>query len=203
MCSGEETVPADNAFDPATHITFEDLSVWIIRLPHQFVKLGLKSSKTDSFRRWLTWWWEEPSTSFGQWRQSWPISRVGRNPGGFFFQFEDRRLLTKSRFVNYVRDGLKKIGLHHKEYAGHSFHIGASLEGTCLRPPPQHKSKKLDSFYRSPPPHNFLGSTSNSNRLFSLQCYTHDACGSLDIHTTLPSFYCFNELYVDLELQTN
>ena len=50
MRSGEITVPADNAFDPGTHITFEDLSVDNTANP-QFVKLRLKSSKTDPFRR--------------------------------------------------------------------------------------------------------------------------------------------------------
>ena len=50
MRSGEVTVPADNAFDPGTHITFEDLSMDNTANP-QFVKLWLKSSKTDPFRR--------------------------------------------------------------------------------------------------------------------------------------------------------
>ena len=34
--------------------------------------------------------------------------------------------MSKSKFVEYVRDGLQKAGLPAKDYAGHSFRVGAA-----------------------------------------------------------------------------
>ena len=45
---------------------------------------------------------------------------------GFFFRFEDGRLLTKDRFINGVRHVMTACGVDAKAYAGHSFRIGAA-----------------------------------------------------------------------------
>ena len=48
--SGEVTVPSDSAFNPSAHLTFEDVSVDQITEP-QVLKVHLKTSKTDPFRK--------------------------------------------------------------------------------------------------------------------------------------------------------
>ena len=48
--SGEVTVLSDSAFDPATHIMFEDINVDDTTNP-TLLKLRLKASKTDQFRK--------------------------------------------------------------------------------------------------------------------------------------------------------
>ena len=45
---------------------------------------------------------------------------------GFLFKFRDGRPLTKARFVDAVRSALATAGLNPKDYAGHSFRIGAA-----------------------------------------------------------------------------
>ena len=47
--SGELTVPSDSAFDPAAHLTFDDVKVDNITNP-TLLKIRLKASKTDPFR---------------------------------------------------------------------------------------------------------------------------------------------------------
>ena len=51
---------------------------------------------------------------------------------GFLFQFTDGRLLTKPRLVEEVRKALTAAGFIAKDYAGHSFRIGATTTaGAC------------------------------------------------------------------------
>ena len=47
--SGEMTVPSDSAFDPAAHLTFDNVKVDNITNP-TLLKIRLKASKTDPFR---------------------------------------------------------------------------------------------------------------------------------------------------------
>ena len=48
--AGELTVPSESAFDSTTHLCFPDVSLDCIHNP-QVVKLRLKASKTDPFRK--------------------------------------------------------------------------------------------------------------------------------------------------------
>lgn len=45
---------------------------------------------------------------------------------GPLFRFENGRALTRQRFVDHVREGLKMAGIDHSRYCGHSFRIGAA-----------------------------------------------------------------------------
>ncbi len=45
--AGELTIPSDNAFDPTTHLTVEDITINDVAN----LKLHLKASKTDPFRK--------------------------------------------------------------------------------------------------------------------------------------------------------
>ncbi len=131
MRSGEITVPSDGSFDCKAHMTYEDVSVDNVTNP-QKVKVRLKASKTDPFRKGV-------DIVIGRTQNklcpvtamlSYLVAR-GQKPG-FLFQFQDGRLLTKSRFVEAVRQVLVTIGLNPRHYAGHSFRIGAATTaGAC------------------------------------------------------------------------
>ena len=45
---------------------------------------------------------------------------------GPLFRFQDDRFLTKQLFIDKVRLGFDTLGINSKDYAGHSFRIGAA-----------------------------------------------------------------------------
>ena len=103
--SGEVTVPSDAAFDPATHLTFNDISIDDSTNP-TLLKLHLKASKSDPFRKGVDIVVGRTNNKLC------PVAAVlaylatrGNGPG-FLFKFQDGRLLTKSRFVDAVREAL-------------------------------------------------------------------------------------------------
>ena len=49
----------------------------------------------------------------------------GGKPGPLFL-FQNRKPLTRPRFVDAVRDALRKTGLDEEKYCSHSFRIGAA-----------------------------------------------------------------------------
>ena len=103
--SGEVTVPSDSSCDPATHLTVHDISVNDTTNP-TWLKLHLKASKTDPFRKGV-------DVVVGRTNNKLcPVAAMlayvaitGNNPG-FLFKFQDGRPLTKSRFVESVREAL-------------------------------------------------------------------------------------------------
>ena len=123
--SGEVTVPSDAAFDPTAHLTFDDIKVDSITNPTS-LKICFKASKTDPFRRGV-------DIVVGRTNDKLcPVTAVlaylvtrGNDPG-FLFKFQDGRHLTKSRFVEAVRQALGRAGFDPMAYAGHSFRIGAA-----------------------------------------------------------------------------
>ena len=98
----------------------------------QTLKIRLKASKTDPFRQGVDIVVERTHNELC------PVAALlaylvirGAKPG-FLFQFQDGRLLTKSRFVEAVRQALARIGLNPLHYAGLSFRIGAATTaGAC------------------------------------------------------------------------
>ncbi len=122
MRSGEMTL---TSFDPSSHLSFGDVTVDDISAP-QIVKLHLKASKTDPFRKGV-------EIVLGRTHNSLcPVAallsyltRRGNKPG-FLFLSADGRPLTKSRFILKIREALSYLGIDSSQYAGHSFRIGAA-----------------------------------------------------------------------------
>ena len=113
--AGEVVVPSDTEFDPSQHLTYDNIAVDKI-----------KQSKTDPFRKGVT---VVIGCAVG------PLCPLAvillymarRKPGkGPLFWFEDGRPLTRDHFVMKVREALQQIGMEPKNYAGHSFKIGAA-----------------------------------------------------------------------------
>ena len=123
--SGEVTIPSEAAYDRGVHLNVNDVVVDDIANP-SFVKVTIKASKTDQFRKGV-------DIFVGRTRNALCpveallayVARRGTEDG-LLFRFEDGRLLTKDRFIKGVRDTLTQAGVEAKQYAGHSFRIGAA-----------------------------------------------------------------------------
>lgn len=119
---GEITTPSDASFSADLHLSFSDLAVDNPTAP-SVVRIRLKSSKTDQFRRGVDVFIGSslnelcPVAAMLAY-----LARRGGHPGALF-HFEDGTLLTPDRFTARVRDALGHTG---KSYAGHSFRIGAA-----------------------------------------------------------------------------
>ena len=122
--AGEITVPSEAAYDPGVHLNFADVTADSISDP-KLLRVKIKASKTDPFRQGV-------EIFIGRTRQSCPVSAVlsylakRGSDKGMLFRYEDRRLLTRDRFVASVREALSAAGIDCKSYAGHSFRIGAA-----------------------------------------------------------------------------
>ena len=129
--AGEITVPSDSAFDPSSHLTFQDVSVDQLSAP-QLLKVHLKTSKTDPFRKGVDVFLGKPGNKLCPVSAMLAYLAVRTDKPGFLFQFTDGRLLTKPRLVDDVRKALTAAGFIAKDYAGHSFRIGAATTaGAC------------------------------------------------------------------------
>ena len=123
--SGELVSPAEGEFDPGQHLSFADVSVDDRSNP-SLLSVRIKQSKTDPFRQGTTVYLGKTGTSLC------PVAAVlafmaMRGPGeGPLFRFQDRRPLTRQRLVLALRQALAEAGLEPKDYAGHSFRIGAA-----------------------------------------------------------------------------
>ena len=123
--AGELTVPSESAFDSSAHLCFADVSVDCIHNP-QVVKLRLKASKTDPFRKGVDVVLGRTHTDTCPITALLAYLALRGNTPGCLFKFADGRLLTKQRFVQKVREALLAGGFNPSQFAGHSFRIGAA-----------------------------------------------------------------------------
>ena len=123
--SGEVTVSSDSAFDPAAHLTFDDVKVDNITNP-TLLKIRLKASKTDPFRNGIDIVVGRTNNKLCLVTAVMAYLSARGNGPGFLFKFQDGRHLTKPRFVEAVRQALGRAGFDPKSYTGHSFRIGAA-----------------------------------------------------------------------------
>ena len=123
--AGELTIPSDATFDPQVHLTWGDIAVDIPKDP-RVLGVTIKASKTDPFRKGITIFLGKVASDLC------PLSAVlaymvsKRCRSGPLFTFQDGRPLTRQRFVVAVRSALASAGVDAKQYAGHSFRIGAA-----------------------------------------------------------------------------
>ncbi len=123
--SGEIAIPTAGSFDPDSHLTFNDVMVDSLQSP-QLVRVRLKVSKTDPFRRGVDVFVGRTGDDLC------PVAAVlaymvrrGSGPGPFF-RFQDGSPLTRPRLVAEVKRVLEKAGVDSRAYAGHSFRSGAA-----------------------------------------------------------------------------
>ena len=123
--SGEIVSPSEKNFDPLAHLCFSDIRVDSHSSP-SYLQVTIKASKTDPFRQGVTLFIGVSGGTLC------PVSAVlnymvarGSSPGPLF-TWDDGRYLTRESFVARVRSALSAAGYRGKDYAGHSFRIGAT-----------------------------------------------------------------------------
>ena len=131
MRSGEVAIPSRNSFDPSYHLAWEDLAVNSRQNP-TFMQLTLKGSKTDPFR---------PGVKITVGRTRDKLCSVvammaytavrGDSPGPLF-KLPNGAPMTRPYFVGKVREVLSDLGLSARNYAGHSFRVGAATTVATL-----------------------------------------------------------------------
>ena len=104
------TVPSDQGFDPAVHMTRMDIAVDNQVAPCT-LRAQLKQSKTDPFRQGIFLFVGKTKLDI------WPVSAIlaylavgGKRDGPLIFRYRDRHYLTRQRLVDKVRDALEKAG---------------------------------------------------------------------------------------------
>ena len=125
MRSGEITLPSDSAYDPETHLSYEDITIDDPSAP-TIMRVHLKASKTDPFRKGVDLFLGRANNDLCPLASMLSFLAVRGNNPGFLFTFEDGRLLTKFRFISAVRNALCEAGVNYQQYSGHSFRIGAT-----------------------------------------------------------------------------
>ena len=122
--SGEIIVPCDSVFDPATHLTFLDMSVDSLQSPS--AKSQHKSLKADPFRTGVQVVVGKVEGSLCPVSATLTFLVIRSRGDGPLFRFADGRPLTRSRLVNQVCQALQEGGINSTPYSGHSFRIGAA-----------------------------------------------------------------------------
>ncbi|KAL5486580.1 hypothetical protein EMCRGX_G019082 [Ephydatia muelleri] len=122
---GELLVETEADYTPALHLSWGDVAV-DVQSKASMVKIHLKKSKCDQFGK---------GADILLGRTGCPLCPVAailsfigarRDTPGCFFWDQQKKPITKSRFVARLRDALSKAGYAEAEFAGHSFRIGAA-----------------------------------------------------------------------------
>ena len=127
---GEAVAPSDTSFDTRYHLAYGDVQFNSSTEP-SWMEVIIKRSKCDQFGRGVTLSIGATQTALC------PLAAMlshrvwrGSRPGSLF-AFEDRRLLTRDRFVTALRSALETCGIDPTAYAGHSFRVGAATTATA------------------------------------------------------------------------
>ena len=162
--SGEVTVEKEDEYDPTAHLSYGDLAVDNPTAPTA-ISIMIKKSKTDQGRKGVKVFIGKTSDDLC------PVTALlsylafrGAEPGPLF-RWESGIPLSKSKFVEHVRDGLKKAKLPALDYSGHSFRIGAAttaavmgLEDSAIQTLGRWESSSYKRYIRQDP--HFLASLS-------------------------------------------
>ena len=123
--SGEITLPQDGRYDPGIHLSYRDVAVDNPGQP-RIISLFLRRSKTDQVGKGV-------KVILGRTGHDLcPVAAVldylgsRGSDSGPLFRWSDGRPLTRTRFVEEVRTALQRANLPAKNFAGHSFRIGAA-----------------------------------------------------------------------------
>ena len=123
--SGEITVECESKFDPKIHLSLADLAVDKTLAP-SVISIQLKRSKTDQVMKGVKLVIGKtnndlyPVTALLSY-----LARRGNTPGQLF-QWDNHTHLSKSKFVEHVRQALLRANIPAHLYTGHSFRIGAA-----------------------------------------------------------------------------
>ena len=123
--SGEITVECESKFDPKIHLSLADLAVDKALAP-SVISIQSKRSKIDQVMKGVKLVIGKtsndlcPVTALLSY-----LARRGNIPGPLF-QWDNHTPLSKSKFVEHVRQALLRANIPAHLYTGHSFRIGAA-----------------------------------------------------------------------------
>ena len=125
MRAGEITVPYDNAYDPTAHLFFADIAIDDPGHP-TIMQVRIKASKADPFRKGIDVYIGRTYNDICPVAAMLAYLAIRGAKSGPLFHFQDKKPLTRERFVARVRTAISSAGLSQNKYAGHSFRIGAA-----------------------------------------------------------------------------
>ena len=123
--AGEMTLESESSFDPGANICHGDIAIDDSEKP-SVLRVRIKASKMDPFRKGVDVFLGRTNKDLCLLEAILPYLAIRGDKQGFLFQFKDGRLLTKDRFMSKVCELLQQSGVNSKNYAGHSFRIGAA-----------------------------------------------------------------------------
>lgn len=123
--AGEFTVPSADAYDPASHLSLNDVALDSHTNP-SMVRLVIKQSKTDPFHQGMEIFVGQSSTAVCPVQAL--LQYIGIRPAtpGPLFVLSTGLPLTRAYLVSNLQAALRQAGLDDTVYNGHSFRIGAA-----------------------------------------------------------------------------
>ena len=128
---GEFTVDCERKFDAENNLCITDLEI-----DDKLLRITLKKSKTDPFRRGITIpiYANDTLTCPVQAMKMYLSYRKVRSPYILpLFIDNDNNALSRTFFISKVKIMLDKLGFNSEHYNGHSFRIGAATTGSAVR----------------------------------------------------------------------
>ena len=149
----------NSTFDPKHHLMNRDIT-FMPRNSPQYMLVRLKVSKTDPFRQGQTIVIGKtnsalcPITAMVAYLNSRPLS----SDSGPLFTYVSGGFLTREKLTRETRLLISKGGLDSREFAGHSFRIGAATTAASANLPPwlikvlgRWSSDCFESYIKTPP----------------------------------------------------
>ena len=154
----EFTIPSNTRYDEECHLSSADISIDNHNNP-QILKVKIKQSKTDSFRRRVDIYLGTTGTTLCLIKAILPYLALRPNHhNGLLFIFEDGHSLTYQRFSSNLDNLLSRHGFDTTQYNTHSFRIGtattaaqANIPHTSIQMLGRWKSNAYQTYIKTPP----------------------------------------------------
>ena len=154
----EFTVPTQDTFDEAVHLSYKDISVDNWHNP-QLISIRIKQSKTDPFRKGVTLMLSKTDKSVCPVTALLPYLAVRGSKQGPLFLMANQQYLIPPLFRSSLFHILRGIGISTQEYNTHSFQIGAATSAKAAGISDLHikmlgrwQSDAYQSYIITPPP---------------------------------------------------
>ena len=154
----EFTIPSNTSYNEECHLSPADISIDDRNNP-QLLKLKIKQSKTDPFRRGVDIYLGATGTTLCPIKAILPYLALRPNHhNGPLFIFEDGRSLTHQHFSSILDNLLSRLGFDTTQYNTHSFRIGAAttaaqanIPHTSIQMLGRWKSNAYQMYIKTPP----------------------------------------------------
>ena len=157
--SGEVTIGNGSTYDADVHLSIRDVAVDCKAAP-TMISLLLRRTKTDQARKGVKIVLGKTGRELCPVKALLDFLEVRGMDSGPLFRLSDGQPLTRPRFVEEVRRALLKANLPARDFAGHSFRIGAAttasaagVEDSTIQALGRWKSSAFLKYIRASPKH--------------------------------------------------